>query len=56
MDKFRYFSASGGTTRLIVVVMIEHSMDSGSMVVMTQKVKVYGSKVTFSTCFYGYEI
>ena len=56
MGKFSYFSASGGTTRLIIANLIEHSMDSTSMVVMTPKVKVYRSKVKFSTWSYGDEI
>ena len=56
MDIFSYFSASGGTTRLIITNLIEHSMDSTSMVVMTSKVNVYRSKVKFSTWSYGDEI
>ena len=54
--KISYISASGGTTRLIIANLIEHSMDSTSMVVMTPKVKVYGSKVKFSTWSNGNEI
>ena len=56
MDKISYISASGGTTRLIIANVIEHSMDSTSMVVVTPKVKVYGSKVKFSTWYNGNEI
>ena len=63
MDKISYISASGGTTRLIIANLIEHLMDSTSMVVMTPKVKVYGSKVKvyeskvkFSTWSNGNEI
>ena len=44
------------TTRPIIANLIKHSMDSRSMVVMTPKVKVYGSKVKFLTCSYGAEI
>ena len=56
MEKISYSSASGGNTRPIIANLIEHSMDSTPMVVMTLKVKVYGSKVKFSTCSYGAEI
>ena len=56
MDKISYISASGGTIKPIIANLIEHSMDSTSMVVMTPKVKVYGSKVEFSTYSYGAQI
>ena len=47
MDKISYISASEGTTRLIIANLIEHSMDSTSMVVMTPKVKVMGQRSNF---------
>ena len=40
----------------ITADLIEHSMDSTSVVVKIPKVKVYWSKVKFSTCSYGAQI
>ena len=58
MNVFSYISTyvHGGTTRFIIANMIEHLMKSVSVVVMTPKVKVYGSKVKYSTWSYGDEI
>ena len=56
MSIFSYIWASGGTSRTIIGYLIEHSMDSRFKVNFTPKVKVYGSKVKFSTRSYGYEI
>ena len=52
---FSYIKASGGTNRAIIAHPIEHYMDSRFMVNLTPKVKVYGSKVKFSTRLYGDE-
>ena len=56
MSIFSYIWASGGTSRTIIVYPIEHSVDGTSAVNLTPKVKVYGSKVKFSTRSYGDEI
>ena len=43
----RYISASGGTTRCIIVNLIEHLMKSASVVVMTQRSKFIGQRSNF---------
>ena len=41
------------TIKPIIATLVEHLMDSTSMVVMTPKVNVYGSKVKFSNAPMG---